>query len=147
VAHFTLQISPGGPLLDAFVNVSQARRTALTTAEQPIPPFMTIRALVDTGASGTCVDPSVPATLGLTPTGSASITTPSTGTTPHIADQYDISLAIPSPGLSPLVFPTIPVMCVELFASQGFHALIGRDILSRCVLHYNGATQLFTLAF
>lgn len=95
----------------------------------------------------TAVDPSVPATLGLSPTGSASITTPSTGTTPHVADQYDVALIVPAPGSTPLVFPTIPVMCVELLASQGFHALIGRDILSKCVLHYNGATNLFTLAF
>ena len=145
--HFTLQIGPNGPMLDAFVGPSEARRSALTAAGQAIPPPMQIRALVDTGASGTCVDPSVPASLGLRVTGSASMMTASTGSTPHTADQYDVTLIIPGPGFPPLVFQTIPIACVELLASQGFHALIGRDILQKCVLHYNGTTQLFTLAF
>ena len=30
-------------------------------------------------------------------------------------------------------------------ASQGLIMLIGRDILSRCTLHYNGANGAFTL--
>ncbi len=33
----------------------------------------------------------------------------------------------------------------ELYAAQGFHALIGRDILSQCGFVYNGS-GFFTLA-
>jgi hypothetical protein len=135
-------------MLDAFVGVSdEARRNALAAAGQTIPAPVQIRALVDTGASGTCIDPSVPTSLGLTPTGNITMMTPSTGATPHTADQYDVGLIIPGPGLPPLLFQTIPVACVELLTPQGFHALIGRDILQKCLLHYNGTTQLFTLAF
>jgi hypothetical protein len=147
MSHFTLQIGPNGPLMDAFVAVSEARRNALTAAGQPIPNVIRIRALVDTGASGTCVDPSVPQGLGLTPTGSTSMVTPSTGATPHTADQYDVAIVVPCANAPPLVFQTVPVACVELLASQGFHALIGRDILNKCILHYNGTTALFTIAY
>jgi hypothetical protein len=110
-----------------------------------------VRALVDTGASNTCIDPSVligqnPAGLALTPTGTVSMTTPSTGTTPHIADQYDVALLIPHATLTPLVRLTIAVASVELLA-QGFHVLIGRDILKDCVLVYNGTEDLFILAY
>src|SRR5947209_20480662 len=130
--HFTLQVSASGPVLDALVGVSQARRTALLAAGQTVPNVIHIHALVDTGASNTCIDPGVltganPTGLELTPTGTVSMTTPSTGTTPHVADQYDVSLLVPHPTLNPLILPTIAVASVELLNAQGFHALIGRD--------------------
>ena len=117
--------------------------------QQPVPNPVQIRGLVDTGASGTCVDPSVLTTLGLSPTGSVTVNTPSTGTQPHVADQYDVSLMIPGahPTHAPLVVQNLPVMCAELLVPQGFHVLIGRDILSRCLLNYNGPMNLFTLAY
>lgn len=88
-------------------------------------------------------------TLGLTPTGSVTVNTPSTGAQPHIADQYDGSLFIRSSSTSQagLFVSNLPVMCAELLVAQGFHALIGRDVLSTCLLHYNGVTKLFTLAY
>ena len=108
-----------------------------------------IRGLIDTGASGTCVDPSVLTTLGLSPTGSVTVNTPSTGNQPHVADQYDVSLLIPGALAThaPLAVPNLPVMCAELLTAQGFHALIGRDILSHCLFSFNGAMGLFTLAY
>lgn len=147
--HFTLPLSPTGPLLNAFVGVSEGRRLALTAANQPIPNPVPIRALVDTGASGTCLDPVVLTGLGLNPTGSVTVNTPSTGSQPHVADQYDVSLFVPGslPTHVPLTINTIPVICAELLQQQGFHALIGRDILSQCVLIYLGAVGAFTLAF
>jgi predicted aspartyl protease len=111
--------------------------------QSPIP----IYALVDTGASCTCVDPTVLDGLALTPTGSVSVNTPSTGTTPHESYQYDVALVIPAPNGTPLVFQTIPVVAASLLAAQGFHALIGRDILSRCFFAYNGELGFFTLAY
>jgi hypothetical protein len=94
VPHFTLQISPEGPILTAVVTVSQPKNAASQAAKQPIPNPVTIRALVDTGASCTCIDPSVLQSLQLTPTGSTSMHTPSTGAIPAAADQYDVGLAI-----------------------------------------------------
>jgi hypothetical protein len=69
VPHFTLSLGPNGPVLNAIVAVSQERNAALVAAGQPAPKPQPIRALVDTGASATCVDPSVLAALSLTPTG------------------------------------------------------------------------------
>lgn len=147
--HFTLPITPGGPVLAAFVGVSQARIAALTQAQQPIPNPVQVSAMVDTGASCTCVDPSVLGALNLTPTGPITMNTPSTGSTPHTAFQYDASLFIPgsTQGQIPLFLPNIAVTSAELLAAQGFHALIGRDILAHCILVYNGDTGLFMLAY
>lgn len=144
--HFTLQIGPGGPLLTAFVGVSHPRAAALQAANQPIPQPVQISALVDTGASCTCIDPSVLQQLKLTPTGSVSINTPTTGNTPHATQAYDVALIIPAPKGTPLVLKAIQVVECDLDA-QGFQALIGRDILSECVLAYNGDMGFFTVAF
>ena len=147
--HFTLQILPQGPILVAFVGVSHAKRTALLAANQAVPTVVQVHALVDTGASGTCVDPSVLQSLALTPTGSAMVNTPSTGTQPVSADQYDVSIFVPGATATqaPLVVPNLPVICAELLLPQGFHALVGRDILSMCLLSYNGTEGRFTLAY
>jgi hypothetical protein len=51
---FSLQITAQGPMLAAFVGVSGARRAALIAAGQVVPDIVRIRALVDTGADGTC---------------------------------------------------------------------------------------------
>jgi predicted aspartyl protease len=147
--HFTLQISPHGPILTAFIGVSVARQDALKAAGQTIPSHVQIQALVDTGASATCLDPSVLKTLNLTPTGSATVETPSTEGTPVIADQYDVSIVVPpaKPNQFPLIRNTLPVISVKLLSSFGYHALIGRDILGECVLFYNGDNGWFTLAY
>lgn len=147
--HFTLQLSPQGPLLLAFIGVSQARHAALTAANQPIPNAVQIQALVDTGASCTCIDPSVLQSLALTPTGIVTMNTPSTGTQPHTTQQYDVSIIIPGglPTHIPLVVGNVPVVASQLAAAQGFQGLIGRDILAQCLFTYNGEMDQFTLAY
>lgn len=133
---------------NAVVGVSQARADALTKAGQPIPKPVPIRALVDTGASCTCIDTAILKGLGLSPTGSALLMTPTTGATPHAADQYDVGLLIPpaAPHHLPYVLGTLPVTASDL-SVQGLQALIGRDILRDCLLAYNGTMGFFTLAF
>lgn len=146
--HFTLQIGAEGPVLSAIVAVSEARAAALRSAGQPIPDPVPIRALLDTGASCTCIDPFVVDALELTPTGSVRINTPTTGNRPQDRNQYDVGLAIPGAvrGHAPLFLATIPVVATDL-QQQGFAALLGRDILSACLLTYNGTMGWYTLAF
>lgn len=133
-------------MVDAYVAVSAPRRAALVAAGQAVPNPVAIRGLLDTGASNTAVDPSVLTALGITPTGTALVNTPTTGTAPQTVNQYDIGIVIPAPSGTPLFSQTLPVISSELLAVQGFHALIGRDILSQCVFVYNGS-GFFTLAY
>ena len=145
-------MSQGLPIVNIFVGVSGARNQALVAAGQTVPPVQTVRALVDTGASGTRIDPMVFAALQLQPTGMTPMLTPSTGNTPVDTETYDVGIVIPgavTAGVQdpPLVMPNIPVSASHLFAAQGFHVLLGRDILRRCILHYNGAVGLFTISY
>ena len=146
--HLTIALDPiGGPVLPIGVAVSHARREALAAAGQDAPPVISVRALVDTGASCTCVDPSVLQALQLPPTGSVAVHTPSTGA-PHQTQQYDVSIIIPGAGIHhlPLTLDAIPVISADL-SVQGIHALIGRDVLQDCILIFNGTVGEFTLAF
>lgn len=147
--HFTLAIdAAAGPVISALVHVSEGRQTALQSQGQAIPVPRVIRALVDTGASFTSIEPEVLQALGLTPTGTADIVTPSTGATPHTTDTYDVDLVIPkSPQEPPLKIANLRVAASQLFLAQGIHALIGRDVLTRCILVYNGERGEFCLAF
>jgi hypothetical protein len=81
--------------------------------------------------------------LGLEHRGVVNIHTPSTGSAHVQLDQYDASLILGEGHPFPLVL-TVPVVACDL-TSQGFDALIGRDVLGRCQLHYDGPAGTFTL--
>lgn len=134
--HLTAQITVGGPMLDIRIGVSDARAHALRKSGQPVPPPVPIRGLIDTGASSSAVDPSVLTALGIPPTGTISVLTPSTGNQPHTCEQYDVEMVLVHPDLS-LRMAALPVIG-SVLANQGFHALLGRDILEKCLFVYNG---------
>lgn len=141
-----LNILPLGPVIDVHIGVSEPRRMALEQIQQPIPPAVACRLLIDTGASGTCVDSWIIQTLQLSPSGMVSIHTPSTSANnAHHCQQYDIALVIPHPAIS-RVFAAIPVI-ESSFAHQGIDGLLGRDLLESCLLVYNGELGIYTLSF
>ena len=75
--------------------------------------------------------------------------TPSTGKEKVSVNQYDVGLSIFGTSITepPYRVPNLAVVESELLEAQGFHALVGRDVLSKCVLNYNGTLALYTLAF
>jgi hypothetical protein len=147
--HFTLPIDPAGPVVTAAVFVSEGRRAALLAEGLTIPAHRIIRALVDTGASFTSIEPEVLRALELTPTGTIDIVTPSTGKDVHTTDTYDVDFIIggSAPADIPLSIPNLRIAASELYLRQGIHALIGRDVLARCILVYNGTLNQFSLCF
>jgi hypothetical protein len=149
VPYISLQISPHGLVCDALVGITPARLKALTAAKKEPPKRVSIRALIDTGASCTCIDPKVAERLDLDITGRSPMNTASTGDTPVEANQYDVSLLIPhtSPDEYAFYLPTIPVAEMELLGPLAIHVLIGRDVLDRCLLIYDGKSQQFTISY
>jgi hypothetical protein len=88
-------IAAGGPLLIAHIGVSVPRMQAILDAGGVVPTAIVGTFLIDTGASGTCVDETFIAQLGLQPTGTVPIRTPSTGVGLHHCNQFDVSMFIP----------------------------------------------------
>ncbi len=142
----TTEIHADGPLVRIGVLVSRPRSDALAAAGRPIPSPVVVAALVETGASGTCIDPQVIQQLGLVPTGATAIGTPSSGSTGHICNQYDVSIAVVLDDGQYHVVDNVPVIESDL-AHFGFHALLGRDILSLGHLFLNGPKRTISLAF
>jgi hypothetical protein len=146
VPSVNLQINaPQGPLITVLIGVSGPREDALKKAGMPVPAPIPANLLVDTGASHTCLDPSIIDPLGLTPSGAVGVHTPSTQGSPVMMEQFDVKLIVPHQTLS-RVFPAVAVSKCGL-KGQGIDGLLGRDILAHCLLVYNGEVGFYTLAF
>jgi predicted aspartyl protease len=118
------------------ISVSDAGRSALASASQPIPAPVQALAMVDTGATSTAIQMGIAAQLGLQPVGVQTVNTPtSQGVT---CDEY----------LVRLIMGWIEVTAIEApLQGQHIQVLIGRDVLSHGLLIYNGANNQFTLSF
>ncbi len=145
MSHYSASIGPQGPLLSVLVGPTAARRIALAAGAVPVPAPALVQLLVDTGASMTSIDASIIAQLGLQPTGTVGILTPSTGATPHQCNTYDVEIGIPGyiPGKH---IPALPVVDGH-YLSQGHQGLIGRDVLKDARLIYSGHDGWVGLSF
>jgi hypothetical protein len=143
--HFTLPITPEGAVISLQIGLSAPRIAALQKTNAPVPQAVVLRCLIDTGASGTCVDAAALAPLGLTPTGTTLISTPSTGQTPHQCLTYDVGIMFAHQDGYRL-FGTIAVVATD-FSVQSIDGLLGRDVLGSCLLVYDGTAKTFSIAF
>ena len=135
------------PIITAAFHVSRPRWVALDHARQTVPDPVLGPALIDTGATDSCVDPAVTDALGLDPRATSRVHTASTAGEPHRVVVVDMSIIlIPSDEGTPLVLPSMLAVQIDL-RSQGIHALIGQDILARCRLVHDGPRQCFTLSW
>jgi len=134
-----------GPILPGEVTIPSALAKLLADEGQQIPPPVSGFMLIDTGATRSCVDTEIVTKLGVKPIGIATLTTAS-GESKH--NLYPAKLNFP-----PMTFGVEFGSLVGVNLKQqtvGGHqiiALLGRDLLSRCLLVYNGLKGSFTLAF
>jgi len=145
--HFSIQMTHVGPVLDVLIGLSTSRANAIRLSGVEMPPVQSVRMLVDTGAEGTCLDPSVLKALHLTPTGIIDVHTSTTGNNPVRSRQYDVSLRIVPASGTPLLIEHLAVSEHEFFASHNIHGLLGRDFLKQSFFSYNGQTRSFTFAY
>ena len=144
-----LSNSSDGPVLEAVLWISRPRQEAMLAAGLVLPKAMRFRALVDTGASCTCVNQEVIDAVGLIQSGTTQIHTPSTGNAPAVCGVYDAQILVPGmqDGAVPLChFESLPVVAANL-SSQSIDGLIGRDLLAHAVLIYHGPGVFFSLSY
>ena len=130
-----------GPIVEIQLWVSRSLQEVLRKKGQSIPDPVKVTAMIDTGASGTVVNPSVIQALGIQPVGVTAIKTPST-TAPVLCHQYELAVLFPN--------NVVIDSCIAVEAPlQGQHikCLIGRNILAHGVLIYTGYTNYFHIEF
>jgi predicted aspartyl protease len=95
-------------------------------------------ALIDTGASSTCIDEQAAQKLGLPVIDVGFMLSATHEQVP--CNIYPISIA------TPIMAFNIPRALGAALAPHGLVALIGRDVLQTCNLFYNGLAGQFTLS-
>jgi predicted aspartyl protease len=129
-----------GPVVEVSIGIESSAGSGLLQKGQQLPTPKTGFALIDTGASNTCIDEKTAEEMGLPVIDVAKMSSAS-----HAGiDQnvYPIQITIAG---SILQF-NVPRAMGGALGAQGLIALIGRDVLQFCTLFYNGITGQITLS-
>jgi hypothetical protein len=129
----------GGIVMDIVIGVD-AITVQSSHGENPIPPPIAVKALVDTGCTITSIDNSLVTALGLKVRGYNPIHT-ANGTT--IASQHQVSLAFPGTNLAGRQIHTVQTANLT---GQPFLVLIGRDLMASWSVTYNGPAGFVSIS-
>jgi hypothetical protein len=131
-----------GAKLDVEIFLHEQLVSLFTRKGMPLPSPITGKALIDTGASRSAVDVKlINDHLKLSSMGVAEMVTPS-----GIKEKrniYPISMCFPGTNLPRI--PLLPTVGCDLH-EQNIVALLGRDVLSKFVLIYNGPGAFISLS-
>lgn len=129
-----------GPCVQVIVGLAQSLAEQLVQQGHPVPQPEAGIALLDTGASTTCIDDALAQRLGLPVIDVVQMVSAShAGTETNV---YPILMEI----LGSPIKVNVPRAISANLAPQGIVALIGRDYLQHCTLFYNGFTGEITLS-
>lgn len=128
-----------GPVIDIQIGVSSTLAQYLNNNGTTVPTPISGLALIDTGASTTCIDSTIPIRLGINPVGTGTMATPSSTGSPM--SLYPVKLDV----IGFQMTVELPHAAGVTLNNQGIIALIGRDFLQNCTLIYNGFTWEITL--
>ena len=128
-----------GPIIEVVIFPPQPVAQQMQKEGKQVPSYKAI-ALIDTGASSTCISDEIVQKLGLV---SFDVQNVHTAVGPSAQLLYDIGVGLPisQPNLLAVQAP-----CADL-SGQTFHVLLGRDILSMCSMFYNGKDNSFVLHY
>ncbi len=134
-----------GPLLTVTVSVLDQQADIRRRRGDEIPVVEGL-ALIDSGASATCIDDEVAMRAGLPAVDTARM---SSASGPSEVSVYAGKITLVQRGSTSsdvVAIQTLRALGVNI-NGQGIIALIGRDILNSCIMIYNGPEAQYTLAF
>jgi len=129
-----------GPIVQVTIGVEQNIAQQLVSQGTPLPQPVPGVALIDTGATSTCIDDAIAKQLNLPVVDVVSIASAS-----HVETKQSVYPALIEVVGIAIKFNALRAIGVPL-ANQGIQVLIGRDLLQHCTLFYNGMIGSFTLS-
>lgn len=135
----SIVLMQNGPCVQSTIGLADVFAQQLQQQGQPLPTPVSGLALIDTGASSTCIDESVAQQLGLPAIDVVQMTSASHANTQQNVYPAKITLMNGIP-------INVPRAIGAALKSQNIIALIGRDFLQYCTLFYNGLTGEITLS-
>jgi predicted aspartyl protease len=138
--HPALVLQQRGSVVQVSVTLEQTFAAALAQQSKPVPPPVTGLALIDTGASNTCIDDETAQSMNL-----PIIDVGSMHSASHIkapSNIYPVTVEI----IGFRIHFQSPRTMGAALKEQGLLMLLGRDVLQRCTLFYNGPTGQITLS-
>jgi predicted aspartyl protease len=129
-----------GPLIQVNIGPASDLADQWRNDGREVPEPITGPALIDTGATSTCVDDGVARDLGLPVVDVAKMASASEETEQNV---YPIEVDVVA---SDLKINSPKSIGANLRDNQDIIALIGRDVLRHTTFHYNGVTGDFTLS-
>ncbi len=128
-----------GPIIEVYICPPHPITLKLKQAGKQVPAFKAI-ALIDTGATATCISQEIVNRLKLIAHDIQTVHT-AAGISQQLLYDIGVGLPISQPNILSIQAP-----CADL-TGQSFEVLIGRDILSMCTLFYNGKDNTFVLHY
>jgi predicted aspartyl protease len=132
------------PVVDLLFGPTEARVEAFREAGEPVPLPVVAAAMLDTGASETYVTRELAERVGAEPGGERTVrglgAGPATGTVYRLRVYFG---GVPAVVLA----SSVPAIAVERLEEFGVEAIVGRELLSRCLLLYNGPQSTCNFAF
>jgi predicted aspartyl protease len=129
-----------GPLIQVSISVEQHMAEQLLQQGATLPQPVVGLALLDTGASSTCIDEALAQQLGVSPVDIVHVASAS-----HAATEQSVYPARLEIVGSPITI-NAPRAIGGPLSAQGILALMGRDVLQSCTLFCNGLTDQISLA-
>jgi predicted aspartyl protease len=139
---FTTQLpnlQASGPVVDIRVLVGTPVQEVLKKGGGKVPGPIPVKGMIDTGATGSVIQPEVAKQPGLQPIGVVNISTPSSANVP--CAQYVVRPMFPNNVMVEAIAIEAPLR------GQQIQCLVGRDVLAHGVLVYTGYINQFTLSF
>jgi hypothetical protein len=137
-------LAQSGPALSVSVSIPQALAEFYTRKRMPLPSPITGAALIDTGATRSCVHGPVMRTLGVNPIGVVTSGT-AAGAVPHYL--FPAHFLFPAARIDIDFTAVVGVdLTGQMINGQQFIALIGRDVLAVGIFVYNGPMGAFSFA-
>ncbi len=131
-----------GPLIQVDIGLPSQLRNILEKEKKKIPKPIRTNALIDTGASKSCISSRIANEFKFNP---VDIVTMQTAGNPHQTNAYYIFVDLINTFGQPILFDPLKVLEAPLIG-QNIGFLVGRDILQRMTFIYTGFTNTILLA-